>query len=94
MKISMGKMKKEVIIEDLCDKSKVIGLKQVVKHAQKKELEIIYLASDVDSFINEKVLTVAEENRIPVREAESMVKLGETCGIEVGAACVGILRIG
>jgi|APSaa5957512622_1039677.scaffolds.fasta_scaffold141188_2 large subunit ribosomal protein L7A len=76
---------------DLSKITKVIGLKQVVKHAEKKEIRIIYLASDVDSFVETKILAIAEKHSIPIFKTHSMYKLGLSCGIDVGAACVGIL---
>jgi len=82
----------ETIKEKINKSNTVIGLKQVVKHAHKAELEEIFLASDVDDFLKEKVSLIADEKDVPVTTVGTMHKLGKACKIDVSAAVVGILK--
>ena len=86
----MEEVHKQAIKEDLISCEKVIGLKQVLKQAQRKALKVIYLAADVDRSVGEKVITAAKAHNIPVLPITSKRELGRLCGIEVGAACVGM----
>lgn len=72
------------------DAEKIIGTKQVIKAIKSGEAKEVIIATDADSHIKDKVLEVVETTDIPVYYVDSMKKLGETCGIEVGAATVAI----
>ncbi len=70
---------------------KVVGLKQVLRHAAERELSKIYLASDADSHISETLERTAKQYGVPLDRGFSKKALGKTCGIDVDAACAGIL---
>ena len=69
----------------------VVGTKQTVKALKKRIATEVIVAEDADPMIIRKVSEVAEEVNIPIILVESMKKLGESCGIEVGAATVAII---
>ncbi len=80
-------------IKDLiADKPKVIGLKQVLRHVSELGLSKIYLASDADAHIIDALEHAATRYAVPIDRAFSKKVLGKTCGIDVDAACVGILE--
>ncbi len=82
----------QTIKNDLVSCEKVIGLKQVLKFAQRKALKVIYLAADVDRSVGEKVIAAAKTHNIPVLPVSSKQELGDMCGIDVSAACVGMFK--
>jgi large subunit ribosomal protein L7A len=52
----------------------------------------VYLAQDADQRITEPLVQVCNAKEIPVDYAPSMSELGKSCGIEVGAAAVAVLK--
>jgi large subunit ribosomal protein L7A len=70
---------------------RLIGTKQVLKAAAAGKLIKVYIACDAESFIAQKIRDVCGAAGVPLEEVKTMEELGKACGIEVGAACVGIL---
>jgi len=70
----------------------VVGLKQVEKGAVAGELSRIYIAADCDQEISKKLMDLAGKNGIEYVVVPSRKQLGEACGIEVQAACAGLLK--
>ena len=71
-------------------KKTIIGTKQTVKAIQAGIVTEIIIAQDAEERIIAPVLEEAELHRIPVTYVDSRKKLGEACGIEVGATVVAI----
>lgn len=70
----------------------VIGTKQALKALRENRIHEIVIAEDADSRVTNKVLALAEEMHVPVYTVDSMKKLGQACGIDVGAAAVAIKK--
>lgn len=68
----------------------VIGTKQTLKALKENKVIEVIIADDADRRVTNKILLAAKESSIPVLRVDSMKKLGKACGIEVGAATVGI----
>lgn len=81
------------MLEDI-DKSAIVGTKQVLKAMQAGILLYVYIAEDVDAFLQKKLTAAAQEASLEVRTVPTMQELGESCGIDVGAACVGVKKAG
>jgi len=88
----MNNEKIKAVIDSLPAEQKVIGLKQVLRFASEDRLEAIYLASDADNHIEEALIRTASQYAVPIKRAFPKRTLGKICGIDVGAACVGILK--
>lgn len=80
------------MLDGLKSPRRIAGMKQVLKAIGRRSLERVYIAADADEYLTDKLRNACEEAGIPVMEAESMAELGEACGIDVGAACAGILK--
>ena len=71
-------------------------MKEAVKQAKKAyaigdvPIGCVIVAEDAESALKERVIGAAESAGVPVKSAPSMAWLGDACGIEVGAAAVGI----
>jgi len=76
----------------ITDKPKVIGLKQVLRHTSELGLSKIYLASDAHAHIINVLEPAAKLHAVPIDRVFTKKVLGKTCGIDVDAACVGILK--
>lgn len=70
--------------------SVVIGTKQTLKAMKNGHISEVFVAVDADQHMIQKVTHLAEELGIPFHHVDSKKKLGVACGIEVGAAAVGI----
>ncbi len=79
-------------LEELRNGSKVIGAKQVKKAISKGLAKKVYLAVDAEPHIIEPIKTMCEQHGVDYQPVESMKKLGEACGIDVGSAAVAIVR--
>lgn len=75
------------------DKEKcIIGTKQTMKALKNSDIELVIIATDADCNVTDKVLDLAREQNVPICHVNSMKKLGKSCGIEVGAATVAIVK--
>ena len=70
----------------------VIGTKQTLKALENDKVQQVFLASDADLRVVQKVKVLAEKKEVPITFVESMKRLGKVCGIDVGAATVGITK--
>ncbi|MCR6543948.1 ribosomal L7Ae/L30e/S12e/Gadd45 family protein [Dehalobacterium formicoaceticum] len=73
-----------------CKKS--IGTKQTLKAIQKGSAIEVLIAKDAESHVVAPLYDLCAENRVAVKEVESMAALGKACGIDVGTASVAILK--
>jgi large subunit ribosomal protein L7A len=73
-------------------KKKTIGTKQTLKAVEKGLAESVYVAADADQHVLKPMSDVCKSKNIPLFKVESMRKLGEACGIEVGCASAAILK--
>ncbi|MDL2237147.1 ribosomal L7Ae/L30e/S12e/Gadd45 family protein [Christensenellaceae bacterium OttesenSCG-928-K19] len=72
--------------------NKVVGLKQLLRELEADNVVCVFVADDAEVHLKEKISTAVPGGHVKIAAVESMDKLGETCGIEVGAACAGILK--
>lgn len=80
-------------MHDLADPDKrIVGLKQVLKGVSDNIFSKIYIASDVDEVIRQKVISACSKKGTCYEEVSSMVELGNACKIDVGAATAGVLK--
>ncbi|RWZ52160.1 50S ribosomal protein L7ae-like protein [Halobacillus fulvus] len=68
----------------------IIGTKQTLKAMKNGEVHEVITADDADQSMTAKVVQMAKQLDIPHTTVPSMKELGESCGIDVGAATVAI----
>ncbi|HKV45603.1 MAG TPA: ribosomal L7Ae/L30e/S12e/Gadd45 family protein [bacterium] len=71
---------------------RAVGTNQTSKAIDRGRAQVVFVARDADRRVTEPVLRAARERGVDVIEVESMVVLGRTCGIAVGAAVAAILN--
>lgn len=64
----------------------VIGSKQTTKMVEQRKATLVHVAQDADPRLKNNIVRLCETAGVPIAWSESMKSLGETCGIEVGAA--------
>lgn len=77
------------MLEDI-GKRAVVGTKQVLRAMQAGSIDKVYLAEDVEAFLQNKIIDAGQAYGVKIEMVPSMKTLGEACGIDVGAACVGL----
>lgn len=70
----------------------VIGTKQTLKALEEEIVQEVIIATDADRRVVQKVEMMAKKKNVPIFTVDSMKKLGKACGIDVGAATVGITK--
>lgn len=70
----------------------IIGTKQTVKALKEGIVQELVVASDADPKVTAKMIHEAQGLQVPIQYVDSMKKLGKSCGIEVGASAVAIIR--
>lgn len=71
---------------------RVVGTKATLKQLGGSAVLEVYLARDASASVIDPVLKLAEAKSVPVSWVDTMKELGQRCGIQVGAACAGILQ--
>ncbi|MCF6464408.1 ribosomal L7Ae/L30e/S12e/Gadd45 family protein [Clostridium sp. Cult2] len=80
------------MVSKLNTDKKVVGTKQVKRALMNGKAKTVYIAKDADNRIKNEIITVCNEKQIPIIHVETMEKLGETCNIDVSAACAALLK--
>ncbi|WP_421382641.1 50S ribosomal protein L7ae-like protein [Bacillus salacetis] len=70
----------------------IVGTKQTVKALKSGLVSQLVVADDADRKVTSKVIQAANDMNVPVARVDSMRKLGKSCGIDVGAAAVAIIK--
>ena len=80
------------MLESLTNGERIVGTKQVLKAISSGVLKCVYIAEDVEPFLYSKLYSACETAGTPVVLVNTMSELGKACGIDVGAACAGIVK--
>jgi len=68
-----------------------IGTKQTTKMVELRKAVLVYVAQDADPRMTDRIVRLCEEAGIEVAWVMTMDALGETCGIDVGAAMAAVV---
>ena len=71
---------------------KAVGTKAVLHALASKEAARVYVASDIDTFLYQKVTRACAEVFVPVIKVESNKELGKVCGLQIGCAAAAVLK--
>jgi len=63
-----------------------IGTKQTTKAVEQRKATLVYAARDADPRITGKIVQLCEKYGVAIAWVDTMLELGETCGIDIGAA--------
>ncbi|WP_174615391.1 50S ribosomal protein L7ae-like protein [Virgibacillus ihumii] len=68
----------------------IIGTKQTLKAIRNGQVSEVFIADDADHHITEKIELLADEMNVSCKRVDSMKRLGEACGIDVGASAAAV----
>ena len=71
---------------------KAVGTKEVLRALKANEAARVFVASDIDTFLYQKVTRACAEAAVPVHKVESNKELGKTCGLSIGCAAAAVCK--
>ena len=80
------------MLEKLKNASKVVGTRRLLRAIHAGEIAEVYVAMDADLFIVRQVRQACNEAGVRMVEVDTMVQLGQACGVEVKTASAGIRK--
>ena len=80
------------MLEKLKNASKVVGTRRLVRAVQAGEIAEAYIARDADLYIVRQVRQACEQANVRLNEVDTMVQLGQACGVEVKTASAGLKK--
>lgn len=69
-----------------------VGTKQTAKMLEQQRAIEVYVARDADPQMREKIVHLCERAGVPIKWIDTMKDLGETCGIDIGAATAALVN--
>jgi large subunit ribosomal protein L7A len=72
--------------------NKAVGSKAVLRALKAGEALRVYIATDTDMFLYQKVIRAAEEAGVRLVKVESGKELGRVCGLTIGCAAAALCR--
>lgn len=73
-------------------KNLLVGTKQTQRAVEKGQAKVVYVAEDAEERISAPLLRLCAERGVEVVRVENMQKLGQQCGIKVGAAAAALIE--
>lgn len=70
---------------------RTVGVKQTEKAVAKQAVKLVFIASDSDEHVVERLRELCEANNIAPITKWNMLELGRACGIHVKAAACAVL---
>ncbi len=80
------------MLENLKTGKKTVGIKQTLKAVENGTATTVYIAKDAEEKVVLSLKELCQKQSVEIVYIESMKHLGKACGIEVGAAAVGLLE--
>ena len=71
---------------------KAVGTKAVLRALASKEAARVYVASDIDTFLYQKVTRACADAGVPVIKVDSAKELGRACSLTIGCAAAAVLK--
>ena len=71
---------------------KAVGTKEVLRALKANEAASVFVASDIDTFLYQKVTRACAEAAVPVHKVESNKALGKVCGLSIGCAAAAVFK--
>lgn len=72
--------------------NKAVGTKAVLRALKAGEAAYVCVATDVDTFLYQKVVRACDAAGVAVRKVGSMKELGRACGLTIDCAAAAKLR--
>ena len=71
---------------------KAVGTKAVLRALTNQDAACVYVASDIDTFLYQKVTRACAEANIPVIKVDSAKELGRACSLTINCAAAAVCK--
>jgi len=71
---------------------KAVGTKEVLRALKANEAARVFVASDIDTFLYQKVTRACAEAGVPVIKVDSAKDLGRACSLTIGCAAAAVCK--
>ena len=71
---------------------KAVGTKAVLRALTAGEAACVYVASDIDTFLYQKVTRACADANVPVIKVESAKELGRACSLTINCAAAAVCK--
>lgn len=71
---------------------RTVGVKQTEKAVAKQNAALVFIASDADARVTERLRALCAERGVAAVTTESMLEIGKACRINVKAAAAAVLK--
>ena len=71
---------------------KAVGTKAVLRALNAGEAACVYVASDIDTFLYQKVTRACAEANVPVIKVETAKELGRACSLTINCAAAAVCK--
>ena len=72
--------------------NKTIGTRQTRKALERGHVAEVFVARDAADEVVDPVVKMSDDQGVTVKHVDTMMELGQACGISVGAAVAALLR--
>lgn len=79
-------------MENLKNRNKVVGVKQVKNAVKSGRADMVYIADDSDISVKSSMFELCRENGIEPIIVETRKELGRACGVDVYTAAAATLK--
>ena len=84
--------KEGAIMDKRLPNSRIVGTKQTLRAIKEGAVDTVYVAQDADKHVISSVVEVAKERNLDIVYVETMLELGNLCGIDVKAATACVTK--
>jgi len=81
-----------LLLDEITNRKKVIGSKQVKKAVVKGMASKVFLANDAEPHILAQLRELCRQHEVEIVATATMEELGQACNIEVGSAAVALIK--
>ena len=71
---------------------KAVGTKAVLRALTNQDAACVYIASDIDTFLYQKVTRACAEAGVPVIKVDSAKELGRACSLTINCAAAAVCK--
>ena len=71
---------------------KAVGTKEVLRALKASEAVRVFVASDIDTFLYQKITRACAEVNVLVIKVDSAKELGRACGLTINCAAAAVCR--
>lgn len=82
----------DTLLKDIESHKTVFGIREVTRYIGSGNIRCVIIASNADSFIKDKAVSLCESNNVSYRFLPSKEEIGKIAGLDVACAVIGFME--